>query len=264
VAEGKGLLLPNVESIQELLRLRRWDASILASHAEVDLRTIGSVLRGDQKQWAVMEKIANALNVPLSQIVKGIKKEDEDAWPAYCGIQVYKDWEPSWRAIETAQESLLIIDSIFSNERGRLGTALSKNTAWRSKSLKVSIYMASPKRPFGAQRAREMDGQAKELLCRKTTLREENHYRITFRNLVAGIRLDTEIPLFEYVCMPSLRIVRVDQVHLYWGWFPLAARNPHHICLYVRGGGPNSADNELCDRLGEHIQKVIERSTLVK
>lgn len=265
--ECKGLVHPNVENIQELLKQRVWDTSKLALKADIDLRTIESVLRRERKQCAVMVKIADALVVPLGQVVKGMR-ENEAEWPSYSGLQIYKDWEPAWPFIEDARESVLILDSFFSNEHGRLGPALRKNADRRSKHLKVSIYMASPKRAFGAQRVREKDLPAKELLARKTTPRDEGRYRNTFRDLVSGIRnygdCNADIFVFEYVCMPSLRIVLVDQTHFFWGWYPLEAQNPTHICLYVRGGSQNAADNELCEKLSKHIEKVMDRSAEVK
>lgn len=263
----KGLVYPDVENIQELLKQRVWDACELASRTDLDLRTIESILRRERKQCAVMVKIAAAFVVPLGQVVKDMRGNEAE-WPLYSGLLIYKDWEPAWPVIEAARESVLILDSFFSNEHGRLGPALRKNADRRSKRLKISIYMASPKRAFGAQRVREKDLPAKELLARKTTFRDEGRYRNTFRDLVSGIRnygdCNADISVFEYICMPSLRIILVDQIHFFWGWYPLEAQNPTHICLYVRGGSQNAADNELCERLGKHIEKVMDRSTEVK
>lgn len=266
MVEGKGLLHPNVKSIQELLDLRTWDASALAAHSELDLRTVESILRGERKQWAVMEIVATTLGVPLSQIVNDLSK-DQAEWPAYSSVRIFKDWEPAWPAIESARESVLIVDSFFMNEHGRLGTALEKNKSSRKVPLRVSIYMASPNRSFGAQRLREMNLPPKELLAGKSTLRDEKYYGTLFGSLVASIKKlrdrKTEISLFEYFCMPSVRILLVDRVHFFWGWYPLAAQNPTHICLYLQSRGGNAADNELCERLSEHIAKIAERSAPV-
>jgi hypothetical protein len=92
VIEGKGLLRPNIEIVQALLKSRNWDASALASRSGLDLRTVESVIRGDRKQWAVMEEVAASFGVPLTQIVMDLK-ESEAAWPFYSGIRIYKDWE---------------------------------------------------------------------------------------------------------------------------------------------------------------------------
>ncbi len=280
MTEGKGLLLPNVESIQALLRVNHRNASTfaaqasaLASRACIDLRTAETTLLGNRKQRALMEKIANAYKVTLNQIVKG-KKKDDSAWPSYSGIQICKDWEPSWSAIEKAQESILIIDSFFANEHGRLHPALAKNAARRTKLLRVSVYMTSSEREFGAQRMRELDSSGKLKLnasfAERITQDEFRRYKEKFRGLTGPIRrsgdgLNAKVALFEYFCMPSIRIILVDEVHFFWSWFPLGAQNPGHVCLYLHDDGNlNAADRELSKWLRNHVTCVMRLSRKTK
>jgi transcriptional regulator with XRE-family HTH domain len=270
MSQPKGLRIPNGKRILELRNEKRWSVEKLAEVAEIDARSVEGAERGERKQHNVLYAIAKTLEVSLSEIVID-EMPDDQSWPSHSRIQVHKGWEQSWSAIEQAQEEILIIDSFFS-EFAHLGMALGKNAAQRKKSLSLSMYMASPQKDFGAQRVREKDLPNDDktdlfaLLIAQTTKRERKDYETTFHTFEIGIkqhvgRHNVIVDVFEYICMPSLRIIVVDQIQFFFGWFPLANQNPGHICFHLRNEALNAADAELREKLDVHIDRVRRLST---
>jgi hypothetical protein len=267
----KGLVSPRVSVILECLKARGWDPENLATHARLDVRTIVKVLAGKRVQYAKLEVIAEVFNRPVGDFIEEFS--DNLRLPTNTSIRVYSNWDESWPTIESAQEEVVIIDS-FVSEFIHLGTAISKSAHMRTRALRVSVYMASPNKTFGVQRVREKDLPKNAgdvdlypLLDRQINKKEEDDYAANFRTFAVGILQhvgrDADVSVFEYVCMPSLRIIAVDHIHFYFGWFPIADQNPHHICLYLHDARLNETDAMLRDNLKSHIDRVKRLSAEV-
>lgn len=264
------LLPPDGEEIKRLRLSKQWTIEQLAGLAGIDPRTLAEMEAGKHKQRAKLESVAKLLGVPLNRIIKSI--EGIKSRPSYSWVQIYSDWDSSWRVIETARSSVVIIDSFFANEHGRLRPALKKNAARRTKVLNVAVYMTSHEREFGAQRMRELaafgtsDSNPLDLFAKRITPHELERYKEKLRDLVGPIEksgegLNASVIAFEYFCLPSLRIIFVDDVHFFWSWFPMGAQNPGHVCFYLHDDGKlNPADLELCTFLRNHIRCVMQLS----
>lgn len=250
--------------------MSRRSIETLAGFAGVDSRTFAKMEEGKDVQYERLVRVANALKVPVNRLIK--QHEGEESLPSHSDIQICDDWEPSWRKIESAQDSILIIDSFFANEHGRLRPALRKNAGSRTKTLTVSVYMTSHEREFGPQRMRELDNICKgkpklsASFTNRITQGEFRRYEEKFRDLVGPIQqsgdgLNAKVTLFEYFCLPSLRIIVVDTAHFFWSWFPLGAQHPSHVCFYLHDtGNLNPADRELCKWLNDHADCVMRLS----
>lgn len=269
-----GYVKPIPGRFKALREERGWlSVERFATDTGVDVRLARKADKAEMMQAEKLRLIARQLNVPLDRLIDEAR---EDAiWPSYSLVQIYKDWEPSWRAIESAQESILIIDSFFLNEHGRLRAALEQNAAKRTTPLTISIFITSPEREFGAQRKRELRLPVEEAshaftaFAKRITQSEMAHYKKVIGDIAGPIQhsgdgLNARVVLFEYVCMPSIRIILVDGTQFFWSWFPLGAQNPSHLCLHLHDKRDiNLADRELCDRLHDHISwvKKLSRKT---
>jgi transcriptional regulator with XRE-family HTH domain len=247
-----------------------------ADDTGIDVRLMRDAEANNRKQAAKLLLIARALGVTLDQITE--KARGNAKWPTYSSIQICKDWELSWQMIASAKKSILIIDSFFSNEHGRLRPALSENAEMRAEPLTVSIYMTSHKREFGAQRMRELDNFGKKgkpklsaSFVKRITKGELKRYREKLYDIVGPIQLSGEglharVTLYEYFCLPSLRIIVVDNSHFFWSGFPPGAQNPGHVCFYMcDDGNLNLADDELRTSLIAHIdclQRLSRKMTV--
>jgi transcriptional regulator with XRE-family HTH domain len=264
--EEDGYLAPNGREIRRLRKGKGWTAQVLADKADVGLDTVKKAERGERKQVGSLLKIASALGVTFRTILL-----DPDQVPVVAvdtsKIRVFSTWAEVDRFIASAKKSIVIIDSFFS-EFARLGLLVQQAVRDEGKDLKIRIYMASPEKDFGAQRKKEMGQLAdrrnsyKELLAAELSDDERDSYEDRFHDYEAGIREHlgkypgVAIEVFEYPCMPSIRIIVVDGKHFVFGWFPLLAQNPTQACFYLEDAGLSGADVDLRDNLSRQIKNV--------
>lgn len=283
---------PDGQEIRKKRKLKEWTPEDLAEKAKVGVSTVTRAERGLRVQLRNLSKIAAALDVRLETIAPELHKSQS--------VQVLDRWGHEFDLMTEAKESIVIVDSFFS-EYGRLSSALrARSKTHPEKDLKIELFMASPDTIFGAQRLREMqpisivksmegiienpkkdpmertaegpvEGTAerpKKPLEKPLTKSARDGYTTHFEILVestrnaAGEYVDNgNIQIFEYFCTPGLRVVAIDSLHYIFGWFPLFAQNPAHTCFYLKDENLEGADVDLLHDIRIQIDGVREAST---
>jgi transcriptional regulator with XRE-family HTH domain len=252
---------PDGKEIRRRRKLRGWSPGDLAREAKVGTSTVNRAEIGEGLQLRNLAKIADALGVRpeiISPRLPGNKSS----------VRVLDRWGKEYDLTTQAEKSVLILDSYFS-EYGRLGSALRARSRTRQEPLSIEIYMASPDYDFGAQRYREMtalpilksaEGSHK-LLFDQLTDRQRDEYESHFHYLEEGTKAAARpyaagVRIYEYRCMPGLRVAAIDDLHFVFGWFPLFAQNPAHTCFYLRDENLEGADAALLDEIRMQIENV--------
>ncbi len=260
----------NGREIRKRRKIRDWSPEDLAREAGIGVSTVKRAERGLMMQLRNLSKIATALKVGLGEIAPRQNSAR--------GVQVLDRWGHEYGLIAQARVSVLVIDSYFS-EYGRLGSALRARSRTQREPLDVEIFMASPDYDFGAQRFREMTSMpvfrstkgGPQPLSDQLTDKQREDYEFHFHYLEQGAMAAAQpyagsnehpgsVKIYEYRCMPGLRIVVIDNFHFIFGWFPLFAQNPAHTCFYLRDENLEGADAALLDDINMQIKNVKEAS----
>jgi len=238
-----GYEAPKPQEIRRKRMLCGWSPETLAREAKVSLSTVKRAELGRRMQLGSLKEIARALKVPIEQIVPRLR----DSKPFHTGrseVRVLSVWARAEPFMIKAENSILIVDSYF-GEYSRLGLVLKARAREFEPLARLDVYMASPEQNFGAQRQREA-GIAPGLSpiqpvplsdqIKDSALDDyEAHFYLLANNISSVAASFTDSAnVFEYYCMPSLRIIAIDDVHFFFGWFPLFAQNPGHTCFYLR------------------------------
>jgi transcriptional regulator with XRE-family HTH domain len=281
MGERKGLVWPNVARIIELLKEKAQDDADFASVKSdveklerltgLDPRTAVKILAGKRVQAAKLEEVANELNVPLEEI------EESASNPTLSSasqMQVFENWKESAKLIAAARNSIVVIDSILFLDVEWITDLIAQ--AAHATDLEVSIYMASPSKAFGAQRFREMEemedsSNAIAIFQDEVSVKELKGYESLFDKVESrirqqlGRRLKT-LKVFEYLCMPSIRIIAIDSARFVFGFFPLFDRNPNFPCFFLDEESATDRDAALLEKLANQIRNTetvsIDRSRL--
>jgi len=234
---------PNGREIRERRKIKEWLAEDLADAAGLGVSTVKRSERSQKMQLRSLLKIAKALAVDIEVIVPSLR-DPKQAQATKSTLRVFGTWSRVERKILTAEQSITIIDSYF-GEYGRLGLVLKERAINHEPLPSMEVYMASPEMDFGAQRQREAKAGLTREAGQKMALSEQledsarNSYEAYFHTLAENIKsvarpYTGRIDVFEYHCMPSLRIIAIDDFHFFFGWFPLFAQNPNHTCFYLQ------------------------------
>jgi transcriptional regulator with XRE-family HTH domain len=237
----------------------------------LDPRTAVKILAGKRVQAAKLEEVANELNVPLEEI------EESASNPTLSSasqMQVFENWKESAKLIAAARNSIVVIDSILFLDVEWITDLIAQ--AAHATDLEVSIYMASPSKAFGAQRFREMEemedsSNAIAIFQDEVSVKELKGYESLFDKVESrirqqlGRRLKT-LKVFEYLCMPSIRIIAIDSARFVFGFFPLFDRNPNFPCFFLDEESATDRDAALLEKLANQIRNTetvsIDRSRL--
>ena len=191
------------------------------------------------------------------------------------GVEVFKGWAEAYDIISSAKETIVIVDSFLVNEVGAIEGCVKRAIAQPGvKSLKVSVYLASPEKVFGAQRIREKEnpqipGVTKEGMTEryKQTLGceiskvDRNTHIARFNTSYSAIMSHISMPRVElrvrtYPSMPTTRIFVIDDIDYIFGWFPLLTGNPEYVCCHLRDDGLSGSEEALARSLRDHIEIV--------
>lgn len=234
---------PNGREIRERRKIKEWLAEDLADAAGLGVSTVKRSERSQKMQLRSLLKIAKALVVDIEVIVPSLR-DPKQAQATKSTLRVFGTWSRVEQKILTAEQSITIIDSYF-GEYGRLGLVLKKRAINHEPLPSMEVYMASPEMDFGAQRQREAKAGPTREAGQQMALSEQledsarNSYEAYFHTLAENIKsvarpYTGKIDVFEYHCMPSLRIIAIDDFYFFFGWFPLFAQNPNHTCFYLK------------------------------
>ncbi len=158
-------------------------------------------------------------------------------------IEVHEAWNDDalQSVLKGARKSITIIDSYY-DEANYLETCVQAILATQRR-VKVSIYMASPEKPFGAQRDLERNTTLEKesysaRLWKGVTSADTQAYTSSFRQFCADLtqhvgRNGVALELFEYPTMLPMRLMMIDEATFIVGWFPLRAHNPAYLCFSV-------------------------------
>ena len=234
---------PNGREIRERRKIKEWLAEDLAHAARLGVSTVKRSERNQKMQLGSLLKIAKALVVDIEVIVPSLR-DSKQAQATKSTLRVFETWSRVEQKMVTAQQSIIIIDSYF-GEYGRLAIILKERAKKQENLPSIEVYMASPEKDFGAQRQREAKAGPTRDAGQKMALSEQledsarNSYEAFFYTLAENINsvakpYTGQVDVFEYHCMPSLRIIAIDDFHFFFGWFPLFAQNPNHTCFYLK------------------------------
>ena len=278
MGQQHGLRLPKVARIIELLEekaqndldltSRKSDAEKLEHLTPLDPRTILKILARRRVQAASLEEVATVLNVAAEEIT-----EELDGNPTLSRasqIHVFENWKESAGLIAKARSSIVVIDSILFLDLEWITDLVTQ--AAHAADLDVSIYMASPSKVFGAQRFREMEevedsSTAIPLFQDEVPGKEIEGYESVFDKVVSridqklGKRVHTH-KIFEYLCMPSIRIIAIDSARFVFGFFPLFDRNPNFPCFFLDKESATGRDAALLEKLANQIRNTETVSIL--
>jgi transcriptional regulator with XRE-family HTH domain len=252
---------PNGPEISRRRKIQGWSPQFLAKKARVGVSTLKRAERGEPIQLQNLSKIARAIGVEIEVLYRPVAKPSSS-------LQILERWGAEYDMIAQAETSVLILDSYFS-EYGRLGSALRARSRKHPKPLDIEIYMASPDYDFGAQRFREMTAvralapakKPQRLLRDQLTDKEredyEHHFHFLEQSIAAAVRpFAPEFKIYEYSCMPGLRVVVIDEMKYVFGWYPLGAQNPAHTCFHLKFENLGGADASLLYDLQDQINNV--------
>jgi signal recognition particle subunit SEC65 len=275
MGQRKGLLLPKVARITELLREKaqndvnlasvKNDAKKLECLTALDFRTIVKILAGQQVQAAKLEEVAEALSVSVEEIAEESTSNPTES--SASQIHVFENWKESAELIATARSSIVVIDSIVFLDLEWITDLIAQAAAHaRNADLDVSIYMASPSKAFGAQRFREMgemenNRTAIQFFQDEVSGKEQKGYESLFEKVESRIRQQLgkclkKFKVFEYLCMPSIRIIAIDGARFVFGFFPLFDRNPDFPCFFLDKESATKTDAVLLERLANQIRNT--------
>jgi transcriptional regulator with XRE-family HTH domain len=257
--------IPDGVEIRKRRKILEWLPEDLAKVAVIGVSTVKRSERNLPAQLRILSKIAKALEVPIEVIVPRLR-DPNYAQSGRSSIRVFSTWMAIEKIILNASHSLLIIDSYF-GEYGRLGLLLGTRARDQARLPLIEVYMASPEMDFGAQRQREAnsrpitDAHQQILLLDQLEDSARNSYEAHFHFLAENIRTSAtpysdQINIFEYHCMPSMRIIAIDDLHFFFGWFPLFAQNPNHSCLYLKDANLDKPGSTLLDEVRFQIECV--------
>lgn len=190
-------------------------------------------------------------------------------------LVILDNWIEADTIIGSAKQSLVIVDSFFTNQIGDLCgwlDAAVKNGSLTG--LSVSIYMASPGHVFGAQRLREWHcglhsdtpesqkiARLKELLDTPVSDEDRKNYEEFFSKNVEAIRRNVanhapSPQLFTYPSMVASRVFVIDNTDLIFGWFPLLGSNPTYSCCHLKIEGLEGPEAALAKRLLRQVEII--------
>jgi hypothetical protein len=210
---------------------------------------------------------------PQSKSLAG-PDESGDAQVGHTGgIEVFKSWDEAYPIISSARVSIKIVDSFLVNEAGGVRNCIEKAlTQPGVDKLAISIFIASTKKVFGAQRIREKEGedtqqartrqQFKQYLNQAISKHDRERHDGRFRSSLGEISdisklRGAEVEIRVYPTMPTIRVFVIDDVDFVFGWFPLLAGNPGYPCCHFREGVACGAENALAKSLRNQV-KIIE------
>lgn len=213
------------------------------------------------------------------EVGAGLKEVRKKVRSARRGSKIVAlgEWDDAVPVVTRAKKSIVILDTFFS-EFPDFEKWLRNAIKYGAASLEVSFYIASKMKPFGAQRIKEMeaasdDDEYKARLWKPTdpSVLYQDKHNSKFNDTVSGIR-DYLKPLrervhliiYEYPIMPAVRIMIVDGVHIFFGWFPLKTHNPGFVCCYLCNEGLAGAELKLAEALCDQLNIIKDVSEEVR
>lgn len=162
--------------------------------------------------------------------------------------RICKDWHDDEisSVISHAQRSIDVVDTFYDEDTTLI--PLVARAAERIKGpLTVDIHMLDPSGTFGGRRLLELhynDRIDEVVVVNKDQELYENKYRALFRDecskLFSSFRKNSTLnkygitpKIWTYNCMPSMRMIVVDDRYFIVGWYPLNERNPGYPCVLV-------------------------------
>jgi hypothetical protein len=183
-------------------------------------------------------------------------------------IEVFDGWSETYPTISSAKKSIVIVDSFLVNEVGPIETCVKNAVAQPGVGrLAISIYMASPKREFGAQRVREKEGphtsnEYKQALESPISTADWNahidRFNLSLREIRSHIATlpGVDLEIRTYPTMPTTRIFVIDDIDYFFGWFPLLNGNPAYSCCHLRDDGVDKAGKTLAKALHDQVEII--------
>jgi hypothetical protein len=198
-------------------------------------------------------------------------------------VRVCGGWREAYPIIASARRSIVIVDSFLAGEVLDVADVVEQAAAQpHVNKLTVSLYMASPDKPFGAQRIREKE--APEMpRAKKGRQTEKNETLKRFsKALSAGIseadlhlHIDrfekcvyevfshiarepkVHVDVFTYPVMTTARFFVIDDKDLIVGWFPLMGSNPGYPCCHLRDDRNDIVHRKLLDKFRAQV-KILQ------
>jgi hypothetical protein len=186
-------------------------------------------------------------------------------------------WSEAYPIISSAKKSIVIIDSFLAGEILDVAEQVEKAaTGADLAQLRVSLLMASPKMPFGAQRIREKElpevATSRKLPNAKKTLdrfgralskkispqdleRHVERFEQSIYEVLSHIaNVDkVQVEILTYPAMITARFFVIDDRDFLVGWFPLMGANPGYPCCYLRDATGDPIQKELIGKFRRQV-----------
>jgi LmbE family N-acetylglucosaminyl deacetylase len=173
--------------------------------------------------------------------------------------------------IGRARRSIDIVDTYY-DEATTLVPLVAEAVRNGAETLRVTIYMLDPRRPFGAQRLLEKATSSVKKAKSSSGLKPA--FRALFRKHCEELRDAFEensdmrnarirLRLYAYPTMPGLRLIAVDETDYIVGWFPLHDTNPNFCCLLLSKTVASLADLDVIAKIEGQLHEIQRESRAI-